>query len=117
MTEIIEQLMCKSKEGMDKISSTASAIKRSDVLMDDIVLSRGEFLKHFDKVKNSQKNNLSDVEEINHELMNIIKKSNEDKGQFEGLIMGSQKKADYILNILHHLNQVNILWKRYLSKD
>lgn len=106
--------MSKSKEGVDKVSSAASGIKKSDVLMDDIVLSQGEFLKHFDKVKSSQENNLRDVEEINRELVNIIKKSNDDKGQFEGLIMESQKKADYILNILHHFNQINILWEKYL---
>ncbi|UZQ50577.1 methyl-accepting chemotaxis protein [Clostridium kluyveri] len=117
MTEIIEQLSIKSKEGMDKVSSAVQGIKKSDVLMDGIVLSQGEFLKHFNDVKSSQKNNLSDVEKINHELTNIIKKSNNDKGQFEGLIMGSQKKADYILNILHHLNQIRILWGKYVSKN
>ncbi|MFL0197148.1 methyl-accepting chemotaxis protein [Clostridium sp. WILCCON 0269] len=117
MTEIIKKLNNKSMEGMHTVSNAVQSIKKSDVLMDDIVLSQGEFLKHFGNVKNSQKNNMGDVEKINHELTNIIKKSNKDKNQFETLIMGSQKKADYILNILHHLNQIKILWEKYNSKS
>lgn len=117
MTEIIEQLNNKSMEAVHTVSNAVQSIKKSDVLMDDIVLSQGEFLKHFGNVKNSQKNNMGDVEKINHELTNIIKKSNKDKNQFETLIMGSQKKADYILNILHHLNQIKILWEKYNSRS
>lgn len=117
MTDIIEELAQKSKDGMDKVFSAVQGIKKSDVLMDDIVVSQNEFLKHFDNVKLSQKNNLSDVEKINNQLTDVVIKSNNDKSEFKELIMNSQKKADYILNILHHLNQIQILWGKYTSRD
>lgn len=109
MTEVMSQLNLRSSMGNKMVGDTTSLIKTSTVYMDDIASAEGEVFKFLNQVKLSQESNLSDVEKLNSDLIDLINKSELDTNQFETLILGVQKKADYFLDILHHLNQIRIL--------
>lgn len=109
MTEVMSQLNHRSSMGNKTVGDTTILIKDSTVYMDDIASAEGEVFKFLDQVRLSQESNLSEVERINNDLIDLINKSKLDTNQFENLILGVQKKADFFLDILHHLNQIRIL--------
>lgn len=109
MTEVMSQLNLRSSMGNKMVGDTTELIKNSTTYMDDITTAEEEVFKFLGQVKLSQESNLSGVERINNDLIDLINKSKLDNNQFETLILGVQKKADYFLDILHHLNQIRIL--------
>lgn len=109
MTEVMSQLNHKSSMGNKMVGDTTNLVKNSTVYMDDISSAEGEVFKFLDQVRLSQESNLLGVDRINNDLIDLINKSKLDTNQFETLILGVQKKADYFLDILHHLNQIRIL--------
>ena len=109
MTEVMSQLNVRSTKGNKMVGETTTLIKKSTVFMDDITSAEGEVFKYLDQVKLSQDSNLSGVDKINNDLIDIINKSKLDTNQFEALMLSVQKKADFYLDILHHLNQLKIL--------
>lgn len=109
MSEVMSQLNNKSSMGNEMVTDTTSLIQSSTLYMDDISSAEGEVYKFLDQVRSSELSNLSDVERINKELIELIDKSKLDTNQFETLILGVQRKSDYFLDILHHLRQIKIL--------
>lgn len=109
MTEVMNQLNIKSSKGNDMLTETTTLIKESTTFMDDISSAEEEVFKYLDQVKLSQDSNLSGVDKINNDLIGIINKSKLDTNQFEDLMLSVQRKADFFLDTLHHLNQIKIL--------
>jgi methyl-accepting chemotaxis protein len=117
MTAVIQKVTDKTDEGAQMVEVTAGQISRASSMMDDIATSEIEVLKHLAGAKSSQAGNLTEVERINGELLQVIDKSTRDSGEFDALMMGVQKKADYYLHVLHHLNQIRILRSQHEEKD
>lgn len=113
MTNVMEQLNLRSTAGNDMVEETTTSIKNSAVFMSDIASAEGEVFKYLDQVKLSQDSNLSGVDKINNDLINLIDRSKFDTNQFEALMLSVQKKADFFLDVLHHLNQIKILKEEY----
>ena len=113
MTEVMEQLKLRSTEGNEMVVETTTSIKNSEVFMSDIASAEGEVFKYLDQVKQSQDSNLLGVDKINSDLINLIDRSKLDTNQFEALMLSVQKKADFFLDVLHHLNQIKILKEEY----
>jgi methyl-accepting chemotaxis protein len=113
MTEVMEQLNLRSTEGNEMVVETTTSIKSSTIFMNDIASAEGEVFKYLDQVKLSQDSNLSGVDKINNDLINLIDRSKFDTNQFEALMLSVQKKADFFLDVLHHLNQIKILKEEY----
>lgn len=113
MTAVIRRVADKTDEGTRLVADTAGQINLTSTLMDDIAEAGIKVLQHLEEAKASQTGNLTEVERINGELLQIIDKSVRDSSQFEALMVGVQKKADYYLKALHHLNQIRILREQY----
>jgi len=111
MTEIIANLNNKTKEGTEILPSTQKLIKNSTIIMDNITETEDELFKNLKSVMNSQDDNISEISQINEDMLKIITKTTEDNSQFEGLVLSVQKKADFYLQVLHYLNQIDILRK------
>lgn len=109
MTSGIVLLNNQANEGNEVVLHTTEIVKNSAALMKNIIMSEKEVHKFAEDVKNSQSRNVKDVEQINRELINTIEKAEEDSNEFERLMLSIQKKADYFLNILHHLDQIKAL--------
>ncbi|MDF2925653.1 MAG: putative methyl-accepting chemotaxis protein [Paenibacillaceae bacterium] len=109
MTDVILKVTNKTGEGTSLVASAVRQFGDSSALMDEIVLSEAEVLKFLETVQVSQAGNLGEVELINSQLLQIIDKSAQDSNQFDALMLGVQKKADYYLHILHHLKQLKLL--------
>lgn len=109
MTKVMSQLNLRSTEGNKMVGETTTLIKNSTIYMEEIASAEGEVFKYLDQVKLSQDSNLADVDKINNDLIELIIKSKLDTNQFEALMFSVQKKADFFLDILHHLNQIKIL--------
>jgi methyl-accepting chemotaxis protein len=109
MTKVMSQLNLRSTEGNKMVGETTILIKNSTIYMEEIASAEGEVFKYLDQVKLSQDSNLADVDKINNDLIELINKSKLDTNQFEALMLSVQKKADFFLDILHHLNQIKIL--------
>lgn len=109
MTKVMSQLNLRSTEGNKMVGETTNLIKNSTIYMEEIASAEGEVFRYLDQVKLSQDSNLADVDKINNDLIELINKSKLDTNQFEALMFSVQKKADFFLDILHHLNQIKIL--------
>jgi methyl-accepting chemotaxis protein len=109
MTKVMSQLNLKSNNGNKLVGETTSLIKDSTIYMNEIASAEGEVSNYLEQVKLSQDSNLSGVDKINNDLIHLINISKLDTDQFEALMLSVQKKADFFLDILHHLNQIKIL--------
>lgn len=116
MTEIIELLSNKSSEGTKVVSNTTDLINSAESLLDNIVTAENKVHEHVEKVKDSQEQNLAGVQEITANLRNIIDKSIKENEYLGELILSVQKKADFYLYMLNHLNQIRILQQEYEAK-
>lgn len=109
MTGFMSEFNLKSTKCNKMVEETTCLIKNSTVYMDEIASAEGEVFRYLEQVRLSQDSNLLDVDKINADLIDLINKSNLDSNQFETLVKIGQKKADFYLDILHHINQLKIL--------
>lgn len=113
MTSVISKVTGAAQEGNELVQETMNQFISTSALMDEIVVSESQVQTSLEQVRNSQTINLEEVDKINHDLLQMIQKSAQDSGQFEAMMLGVQKKADFYLQILRHLNQVQILREEF----
>jgi methyl-accepting chemotaxis protein len=109
MTNTIDSLSVKSNEGKDIVRNTTGLVKETETLFNNITLSEEKVFKQVQEVKVSQEQNLGEIQKITANLENIVEKSKKENLHLEDLILSVQKKSDFYLNILNHLNQIKIL--------
>lgn len=109
MTSIIGRLSDKTEEGTQMMPTTQQMVKASSTLLDKIEGIENNLVNSLDSVTQSQDNNIVAIDQINSELINLIEKSDSDNTQYKKLILGVQRKADYYLELLHYLKQIDAL--------
>ncbi|WHH57783.1 methyl-accepting chemotaxis protein [Petroclostridium sp. X23] len=109
MTDTIKELSEKSNAGSDVVNNATGLIQQTDTLFDNIFVAEKKVHEQMREVQHSQEQNLSEVQEITDALKNVVKKSINENEQLDNLIFSVQKKADFYLNILNHLNQIKLL--------
>ncbi|MFT4143741.1 MAG: methyl-accepting chemotaxis protein [Mobilitalea sp.] len=109
MTSIIGRLSDKTDEGTQMMPTTQQMVKASSTILDKIESIETNLVNSLDSVTQSQDNNITAIDQINTELINLIEKSDADNTQYKKLILGVQRKADYYLELLHYLKQIDAL--------
>lgn len=109
MAETIKELSEKSNTGSNVVNNATNLIQKTEILFDNIFVVENKVHQQMKEVQSSQEQNLSEVQKINDSLKNVVEKSTHENEQLDELIFGVQKKADFYLNILNHLNQIKIL--------
>lgn len=113
MSNVIAQVTAAAQDGNGLVQETMNQFISTSALMDEIVVSESQVQTSLEQVRHSQTTNLAEVAKINDDLLQMVNKSIQDSGQFETMMMGVQKKSDYFLQILHHLNQVQLLREEF----
>jgi methyl-accepting chemotaxis protein len=109
MTLVIEKLNNKTAEGTQIIPSTQELLNSSTAVFNNITMLEDKLMESLEGVMNSQDDNITQISQINSDLLNIITKADSDNTQYKNLVVGVQKKADYYLHLLHYLKQIEIL--------
>ena len=109
MTITINKLNRKTSEGTELLPSTQKLVSDSTSVFNNIMLMEDKLLQSLDHVIISQDDNIERITDINTELLNIIAKADSDNTQYKRLVLGVQKKADYYLQMLHYLKQIEVL--------
>lgn len=109
MTDTIETLNGKSNEGQKIVSNTTELVNETGTLFENITKAEAEVFKHVNQVKSSQEQNLSEVEGVTANLESVAGRAIKENNELEELILSIQKKSDFYLNMLNHLNQIKIL--------
>ncbi|MBS7528446.1 chemotaxis protein [Fusibacter paucivorans] len=110
MTDTIRILGEKSTDSSNVVKDVTVAIKKTDVLFDNIFKAEEEVHNQMKYVQQSQEENLSQVSDITVALKNVINKSNSENAELDKLIASVQTKSDYYLRILNYLNQLKMLY-------
>ncbi len=109
MTSIIGRLSDKTDEGTQMMPTSQQMVKASSTILDKIESIETNLVNSLDSVTQSQDSNITAIDQINTELINLIEKSDADNTQYKKLILGVQRKADYYLELLHYLKQIDAL--------
>jgi methyl-accepting chemotaxis protein len=109
MTTVINRLNDKTMEGAQMMPSTQKMVEASTVVFDNFESLENSLIQNVKAVITSQDDNISEISEINSELLNFIEKAASDNTQYKKLVLGVQKKADYYLLLLHYLKQIDVL--------
>ncbi len=109
MTTVINKLNDKTMEGAQMMPSTQKMVEASAVVFDNFESLENSLIQNVKAVITSQDDNISEISEINSELLNFIEKAASDNTQYKKLVLGVQKKADYYLLLLHYLKQIDVL--------
>lgn len=109
MTAVIDKLNSKTNEGSQIMPSTQQLVKDSVRVIDNVESTEEKLKQSLKAVIVSQDNNISEISQINTELLSFITKAASDNTQYRKLVLGVQKKADYYLQLLHYLKQIDIL--------
>jgi len=108
MDVIMGSLNDKSIEGKKVMINTVQHIDDSTSLLDNIVLAENDVHNHMQEVEESQNLNIQKIEQIAKNLTNVSDRSKTEREYLQKLISSVQVKSDYYLQILNHLNQINI---------
>lgn len=108
MDVIMGSLNNKSIEGKKVLTSTIENIDNSASLLDNIVYAEKIVHDHMQEVEKSQNLNIKKIEDITINLTNVSERSKAEREYLQKLISSVQVKSDYYLQILNHLNQINI---------
>ncbi len=109
MTAVMKNLNDKSDQGKRVVSETTEMISGSQEFLENIVKAENIVHDHLGVVKTSQDENTENIVKLTVNLRNVADKSASENKNLETLIFGIQKKADYYMYILNHLNQINCL--------
>lgn len=109
MTDTIRILSEKSNSGGLVVNNATELIKNTDTLFNNIFVAEHKVFEQIKEVQTSQEHNVSEVQEITRTLKNIVERSSRENEQLDNLIFSVQKKADFYLSILNHLNQIKLL--------
>lgn len=113
MTTVMKNLNEKSDQGKKAVSETTEMISGSQEFLENIVKAENIVHDHLGVVKSSQDENTESIVKLTTNMRNVADKSASENKNLETLIFGIQKKADYYLYILNHLNQINCLEREY----
>lgn len=113
MTSVMKSLNEKSDQGKRVVSETTEMIAGSQEFLENIVNAENVVHEHLGVVKKSQDENTQSIEKLTVNLRNVADKSVSENKNLETLIFGIQRKADYYLYILNHLNQIKRLEEDY----
>jgi len=109
MTNIIGKLNTKSSEGKKAVTDTTEMISGSKELLQGIVIAEDVVHKHMKRVRHSQEENTENIRGLSDNMGNVADKSKKENQDLETLIFSVQRKSDYYLYILNHLNQIKLL--------
>ncbi|HEY8890646.1 MAG TPA: methyl-accepting chemotaxis protein [Clostridium sp.] len=108
MDVIMGSLNNKSIEGKKVMTNTVKHIDNSTTLLNNIVLAENVVNNNMQQVEESQNLNIQKIEQIAKNLTNVSDRSKTEREYLQKLISSVQVKSDYYLQILNHLNQINI---------
>lgn len=109
MNGVMEKLSKKTTDGKEVVANTARMTDDSIELLDNIVIAESDVQKRMVQVEESQDLNVEKIELISSNLYNVVNKSKNENDELERLISAVQKKSDFYLQILNHLNQIKLL--------
>ncbi len=109
MTAVMKKLNEKSDEGKRVVMDTTTMISGSQELLENIIKAEDVVHNHLGIVKSSQDENTMNIQKLSENMRNVADKSVSENKSLEALIYGIQKKSDYYLYILNHLNQIKCL--------
>lgn len=109
MTSVIKKLNEKSSDGKTAVADTTQMISGSKELLHAIVQAEAVVNQRMQHVRASQEENTENIKAVSENLTNVVEQSKKENQDLETLIYSVQKKSDYYLYILNHLNQIRLL--------
>jgi methyl-accepting chemotaxis protein len=109
MTTVIKKLNSKSSDGKKAVADTTQMISGSQELLHDIIQAEAVVNQRMQHVRTSQEENTENIKAVSENLTNVVEQSKKENQDLETLIYSVQKKSDYYLYILNHLNQIRLL--------